>query len=73
MPMVDFHWKMHRTTGHAVAISNDWLAISAPLDYGGSGKVSLFWLDSVISGGQLEPDFELVASDKQVSKYMCMS
>ena len=58
--------------GHAVAISNDWVAISAPLDYGGSGKVSLFWLDSVTNGGQLEPDFELVAADKQVSKYMGM-
>lgn len=50
--------------GYAVAISNDWIAISAPFDTASQGKVSLYWLDRVSSGGQLEPDAELVPDDK---------
>lgn len=49
--------------GYAVTISNDWVAISAPLDTASQGKVSLFWLDNVSNGAQLEPDAELVPSD----------
>ncbi len=51
--------------GFAVDISQDWVAIAAPLDTASTGKVSLFWLDDVTSGGQLEPDTEIVADDKQ--------
>jgi len=50
--------------GFDVAITNDWVAISAPFDTASQGKVSLFRLDSVRNGEQLEPDAELLASDK---------
>lgn len=50
--------------GYAVAISRDWVAISAPFDTASTGKVSLFWLDSV-NGGQLEPDAEIIPADNE--------
>lgn len=49
--------------GYAVAISRDWVAISAPFDTASTGKVSLFWLDSLGDGDQLEPDAELIPAD----------
>lgn len=51
--------------GTDVVISDDWVAISAPLDTASTGKVSLFRLDDVRDGDQLEPEFELVAADKE--------
>ena len=50
--------------GYAVKISDSWVAISAPFDTASQGKVSLFRLNNVSNGGQLEPDAELVPSDK---------
>ncbi|KAL7536669.1 hypothetical protein ACHAXR_007323 [Thalassiosira sp. AJA248-18] len=49
--------------GYDVTISDDWVAISAPFDTASTGKVSLFWLDGVSKGGQLEPSAELVPTD----------
>mmetsp|Transcript_19780 Transcript_19780/g.41446 ORF Transcript_19780/g.41446 Transcript_19780/m.41446 type:complete len:989 (+) Transcript_19780:2-2968(+) len=49
--------------GFDVAITNDWVAISAPKDTASRGKVSLFRLDDVRNGEQMEPDVELLASD----------
>jgi len=50
--------------GFDVAITNDWVAISAPADTASQGKVSLFRLDDVRNGEQMEPDVELLASDR---------
>lgn len=50
--------------GAAVAISPEWVVVAAPYDTASTGKVTLFWLDSVASGGQLLPEAELVPSDK---------
>ena len=49
--------------GFDVAVSRDWVAVSAPLDVAGTGKVSLYRLDDVRGGDRLEPHADLVAAD----------
>ncbi|KAL9184977.1 hypothetical protein ACHAXT_002754 [Thalassiosira profunda] len=49
--------------GYAVALSSEWIAVSAPFDTASTGRVSVYWLDGVLSGGFTEPDAELLASD----------
>lgn len=50
--------------GSAVAISPEWVVVAAPFTTASTGMVSLFWLDSVLGGGKLVPDAELVPTDK---------
>jgi len=46
-----------------VAISPDWVVVSASFDTASTGKVSLFWMKDVLNGGRLIPDAELVPPD----------
>ena len=51
--------------GSDVAVSEDWVAISAPFSVTSTGHVELFRFDDILRhGGQSEPEATLVADDK---------